>query len=113
MKLSNKMIDVEHLEVSSNSSDYSISSLSLLSIDSRTFKSFHKDKKVTELNKLEKSWFSAAAECDILKLKQYYGNDKDLLNKKDIFTGLLCIGLPRKEILICFCGFLNKKLTSI
>ncbi|XP_065676188.1 uncharacterized protein LOC136072054 isoform X6 [Hydra vulgaris] len=65
------------------------------------------------LNKLEKSWFSAAAECDILKLKQYYGNDKDLLNKKDIFTGLLCIGLPRKEILICFCGFLNKKLTSI
>ncbi|XP_065678622.1 uncharacterized protein LOC136093553 isoform X3 [Hydra vulgaris] len=80
------MIDVEHLEVSSNSSDYSISSLSLLSIDSRTFKSFHKDKKVAELNKLEKSWFSAAAECDILKLKQYYGNDKDLLNKKDIFT---------------------------
>ncbi|XP_065678621.1 uncharacterized protein LOC136093553 isoform X2 [Hydra vulgaris] len=54
--------------------------------NSRTFKSFHKDKKVAELNKLEKSWFSAAAECDILKLKQYYGNDKDLLNKKDIFT---------------------------
>nr|XP_047136766.1 ankyrin repeat domain-containing protein SOWAHB isoform X2 [Hydra vulgaris] len=78
--------------------------------NSRTFKSFHKDKKVAELNKLEKSWFSAAAECDILKLKQYYGNDKDLLNKKDIFTGYAAVHwAAKKGDLDLFLWFLEQK----